>query len=128
MQETNVRERGVALVVEDDALVALVASEMLMDLGYTVHQAGNADEAAELLGDNEVAVLFTDINMPGSMDGLSFARAVALLRPDTQILIASGRQHISADALPHGAKFLSKPYTEAQIRAALITDRGSPVS
>lgn len=115
-------ENEVAVVVEDDPLVAMVAAEMLADLGYKVLSATNADDAAVLLGQEPVALLFTDINMPGSLNGLQFAWAVAELSPRTQILIASGRYNLRKVDIPPGAKFLHKPYSESQVEAA-IKDR-----
>lgn len=115
----------VAVVVEDDPLVAMVATEMLTDLGYDVRHAVNADDAALLLGQAPVSLLFTDITMPGSMNGLQFAWAVSEISPRTQILIASGLYNLRRTDIPPGARFLGKPYTEEEVRAAIDDGHGT---
>jgi CheY-like chemotaxis protein len=70
-------ERPVVLVVEDDFLIRMHAAEMIEEAGFEVVEASNADEAVAILeGRPNIAVVFTDIQMPGSMDGLKLARAV----------------------------------------------------
>ena len=79
------------LVVEDDFLLSLDTSEALEDAGYDVIAAANADEAIKVLETrNDIRTIFTDINMPGSMDGLKLAAAVRDRWPPVHIIVTSG--------------------------------------
>jgi CheY-like chemotaxis protein len=106
----------VVLVVEDEFLIRIDAADMVRAAGFTVVEASNADLALELL---ESSSVFTDIHVPGSMDGL---RLVAIVRdrwPPIAILVTSGQDQIGVDDLPAGGRFLPKPYTEAQLATHL---------
>lgn len=104
------------LVVEDEALVRLDAVDMIADAGYEVIEAANADEALRLLASrDDICVLFTDIDMPGSMDGLKLARAVADRWPPVRLILTSGHVNVGADQLPKGGRFFPKPYRGDQI-------------
>ena len=79
------------LVVEDDILLSLDTSDALKDAGYDVIAAANADEAIKVLETrNDIRTIFTDINMPGSMDGLKLAAAVRDRWPPVHIIVTSG--------------------------------------
>ncbi|HZP20279.1 MAG TPA: response regulator [Bauldia sp.] len=104
---------GVAvLIVEDEFLLREFAADILADNGFSVFQARDAGQALVVLDEHpEIEILFTDINMPGSMDGLGLAREVARRYPAIHRLITSGRMNISAaDALRGGMRFIQKPY------------------
>jgi CheY-like chemotaxis protein len=106
------------LVVEDESLINLVASEDLRGAGHTVISAYSADQAIAILESrNDIQLVFTDVDMPGNMDGLKLAAAVRDRWPPVQIVIASGK-HPKAD-LPEGTPFLSKPYRIDQLLHAL---------
>ena len=99
------------LVVDDEALVRMYAVDVLRDAGHVVYEAGGADEALELLELHEdIGVLFTDINMPGHLDGLDLARMVHTKRPKVHIILTSGRLRPPAEAIPDDGRFLAKPY------------------
>jgi two-component system, response regulator PdtaR len=107
-------DRMTVLVVEDDVLTRLVAAEELRSVGLSVVEAANADEAlAVLQSPVAVALVFTDIHMPGSMDGLTLARSVRSTHPDLKIVATSG----DAPALPSPAfdAFVAKPYDTAEV-------------
>jgi CheY-like chemotaxis protein len=121
-------KRRVVLVVEDDALIRMHASEMIRDLGFETVEAANADEAISLLeGCSDITVVFTDIQMPGSMDGLRLVAVVRDRWPPVALLVASGQLHPPASALPAGVRFLSKPYLSHQLKTHLsaLTEAGS---
>ena len=103
------------LMAEDDEVVRLTASVMLESLGHAVRQCGNADEALEVLATGEeFDLLFTDLLMPGSMDGLALAKAARQLRPNIAIVMASGWADSSLPddpSRPPGSQFLLKPYS-----------------
>jgi CheY-like chemotaxis protein len=99
------------LIVDDEDLVRMVGADILESGGYRVLEAGNAEEALHCLEDAaEVMVLFTDINMPGTPDGLGLARLVSERWPQVKILVASGAVQPGGDDLPAEGLFLSKPY------------------
>lgn len=102
------------LVVEDDSRVRRVALARLADMGYQVLEAENGRRALELLYENDdVALLFTDIVMPGGMTGDELAREVRDLRPDIAILFTSGYSEpaLATNEVIPGAEWLRKPYT-----------------
>ena len=110
--------KRVVLVVDDEALIRMNAVDMLQDAGFSVLEASDAAEALVVLdGHPEIAVLFTDINMPGTMDGLDLARRVHQLRPDVHLIVTSGKVTPGVDALPDDGAFLGKPYREQQFIA-----------
>jgi CheY-like chemotaxis protein len=99
------------LIVDDEDLVRMVGSDILDEGGYRVLEAGNAAEALQCLeSETEVVVLFTDVNMPGTPDGLGLARMVNSRWPEVKILVASGNVRPRAGDLPDDGVFLSKPY------------------
>lgn len=111
-----VAERPVVLVVEDDFLLRMDAVDIVRDAGFDVVEAGNADEAIAILEARpNIHVVFTDIQMPGSMDGLKLAQFVKDRWPPIKIVTTSGRVRVSEDDLPEGGRFLSKPYRPAEI-------------
>jgi DNA-binding NtrC family response regulator len=101
----------VALVVEDDAFVRCDLVEALTAAGFKTFEADNATRAIKVLEANsDISVVFTDIQMPGDMDGLALSQYVRERWPPTIIIISSGRYHPEADEMPKGARFLGKPY------------------
>ena len=103
------------LIVEDDQLLRLFTVQMVEEAGFRALQANNADEAVAILeARSDIALLLTDINMPGSMDGLKLAHAVRHRWPPIKIIVISTR--VSEYDLPTDSRFLSKPYpTETMI-------------
>lgn len=107
------------LVVEDEVLIRMNTCDELLDLGFQVHEARDAQEALVQLGLHPgIRVLFTDIDMPGGSDGLQLARMVRDRWPSIGIIITSGRlRHGNAD-LPAVARFIPKPYDPARVAVA----------
>jgi len=80
------------LLVEDEALISRLVAGCLSGRGFAVHAAATGDEALAYLGDGgAVDVLFTDINLPGSIDGAALAQCVRRMRPDLPVVYTSGR-------------------------------------
>jgi len=102
----------VVVVAEDEALLRMVAVDALSEQGFVALEADRATAALDICESRaeEVDVLFTDIRMPGSMDGLELAHRVRERWPWISVVIASGNLLACADALPSGARFLPKPY------------------
>jgi CheY-like chemotaxis protein len=117
----HVESKGsVVLIVEDEFLLRLDAADMIREAGFEVAEAANADQAIEILeGRPDITVIFTDIQMPGSMDGLRLARAVRGRWPPIKIVATSGRVGLGAMDLPEGGRFLLKPYSPTQIAGVL---------
>ena len=110
----------VVLIVEDEFLLRMDSAAMLESAGFEVIQAGDADEAISILSArSDIRVVFTDIQMPGSMDGLKLARFVRDRWPPIKIVATSGHVHIKDDDLPAGSVFLPKPYHGPELVAAL---------
>src|ERR671921_998263 len=102
----------VVLLVEDEPLVRMTAADELDDAGFRVLEAKNADEALVVLEahSDEVQVLFTDVNMPGSMDGMALAERVYERWPHVLLLISSGYARPHPDEIPDHGRFVPKPY------------------
>lgn len=100
----------VVLVVEDEPFVCLMGVDLLKEAGFDVLQAGNADEALRLLETHpEVRVVFSDVEMPGSLDGLGLAQCICQRWPEIGIVLTSGHR-IRTDMMPRDGAFLIKPY------------------
>jgi two-component system, response regulator PdtaR len=108
------------LVVEDEAFIRMDVVDVLRAAGFEVLEATNAEEAIQMLECNsDVRLVFTDIDMPGSMNGLKLAAAVRNRWPPVRIIATSGHVKIRAGDLPAGALFFSKPYQPLQIIDAI---------
>jgi CheY-like chemotaxis protein len=113
-------ESPVILIVEDEFLLRLDAAETIESAGFEVIQAANVDEAIAVLKTHpDIRVVFTDTQMPGSMDGLKLARFVRNRWPPIKIVATSGRVIVEDDDLPAGSVFLPKPYRGAEVVATL---------
>jgi CheY-like chemotaxis protein len=115
-----VAQRPVVLVVEDDFLLRMDAVDIVKSGGFDAVEAGNADEAIAILEARPtIHVVFTDIQMPGSMDGLKLAKFVKDRWPPIKIVTTSGRVRIAGDDLPDGGRFIAKPCSPAQVIGTL---------
>ncbi|WP_249129718.1 response regulator [Bradyrhizobium japonicum] len=104
------------LVVEDETFVRMDAVEMLREAGFDILEAVNADEAIRLLAlHSDIRLIFTDIDMAGSINGLELATIVQKRWPPIRIVSTSGHYKIQAGDLPAGARFFFKPYQPTQI-------------
>ncbi len=99
------------LVVEDQTLVRMFMADFLDEAGFKVFEAVSADEALTVLEARpDVQAVVTDIEMPGSMDGVELAREIRHRWPGIGVVVTSGRQRPGPDDLPDGVPFLAKPY------------------
>ena len=115
-----VPRRPVVLVVEDEFLLRMNAVLMIEDAGFEVLEAIDADQAIEILEARpDIHVIFTDIQLPGSMDGLKLAHAVRGRWPPIKIIATSGRVNLRTDDLPEGGRFLPKPYGPEEVIGTL---------
>ena len=114
-------KRPVVLIVEDEFLLRMDAVGMITDAGFEVVEAANADDAIEILeARRDITVVFTDIQMPGSMDGLKLARAVRGRWPPIKIVATSGLVDVGEKDLPEGGRFLRKPYQAKALANVLL--------
>src|SRR4051794_2677520 len=110
----------IVLVVDDEVFARLFAVQIFLDEGYTVLEAADAEEGLEVLeGNDDVGLLFTDISMPGEMDGLDLIAGVRAERPGLSFVATSGRVVPAEELLPLGARFLPKPYTAHALMTAI---------
>ena len=108
------------LVVEDEALIRMDIADQLERDGFFVFEASNADQAIVVLNaEPSVRIMFTDIDMPGSMDGLKLAAAVRDRFPPVQIIVTSGHRSVELSEMPAGSVFFSKPYQHAAVMASM---------
>jgi len=120
--------RTTILIVENEAIICLELAHWLEKLGSEVLLANDAEQAIALLGARpDIRLLITDIQMPGSMDGVRLAHHVRDRWPPVQIIVVSGMVNTPPSALPKRSVFIPKPYTPQELWAAasqLIPARG----
>jgi len=110
----------VALIVEDEGLVRMMAADMLEDAGFDVVETATADAALAILEiEPTISVLFTDIELPGSMTGLDLAGRVAERWPYIRLVVTSGRLSLTDQQVPDGGRFVPKPYLADQVLRAV---------
>ena len=108
------------LVVEDEFLLRMDVVDIIAEAGFEVVEAANADQAIDILeARRDITVVFTDIQMPGSMDGLKLARAVRGRWPPIKIVATSGHVGVRETDLPEGGRFLAKPYSSTEVTGVL---------
>jgi CheY-like chemotaxis protein len=109
----------IVLIIEDEVLIRMDAVHMVEEAGFTVIEASSADEAINILEARcDIRGVFTDINMPGSMDGLHLSHTIRRRWPPIHLIITSGLG-LSGREIPANARFLSKPYCAEHISAIL---------
>lgn len=120
MPTNRPRAATVVLVVEDEDLVRMNAVDMLDEAGFSVVEARHADEAWFILHErSDIGALFTDVDMPGTMCGLTLAGRVHEAWPDIRLVVTSGRHRLADGGLPDHGLFVPKPYSQAQVVDAL---------
>lgn len=116
------RKAKTILIVEDEALIRMLAVSILVDAGFQVIEAANADQALIALDTHpEIQAMFTDINMPGELDGFDLAKAVHARWPDVHLLLTSGRAIWPDANMPSSGIFLPKPYSPDSIAEILTS-------
>lgn len=121
MDQYSSDRRPYALVTDDDELVRMTVLDILEDAGFRTFEAENAGEALAVLREHHasIVVLFTDVEMPGPMDGFGLARETAQRWPHVSILVASGRHMPAPGDMPDGAHFVGKPFSAEVVRDRL---------
>jgi len=111
---------AVVLVVEDEMLLRMRAVDMVEDAGYTPLEAVDADQAVAILESrSDIALMFTDIQMPGSMDGLGLAHSVHERWPPIKIIMVSGKLKSANMDIPADSRFFGKPLEPSRMIAEM---------
>jgi DNA-binding NtrC family response regulator len=118
MPQEQLSAAPVVLIVENDVLLRLVTASNLREAGFEVIEAANPVEALRVLDCIPVDVLFSDIDMPGKMDGLALAQWVHRSQVDTRIILTSGAARTPGEVKEY-ASFLPKPYAEKDVERLL---------
>ncbi|SFB57047.1 Response regulator containing CheY-like receiver, AAA-type ATPase, and DNA-binding domains [Rhizobium sp. NFR07] len=103
------------LVVDDEPLIRFATVDALEAAGFEVVEAGNADEAFILFEGTQIDAVFTDVNMPGSTDGLGLMNRIRSRSPGTRVIVTSGHVRLGAFDLASGVSFIPKPYNHDEI-------------
>src|SRR6476620_11748824 len=108
------------LVVEDEFLSRLHAVNLVEDAGYKAIEASNSEEAIAILeARKDIRIVFTDVDMPGTMDGLKLAHAIRTRWPPVELIVTSGHFDVPEGDIPERGLFFSKPYRDNEIVSAL---------
>jgi two-component system, response regulator PdtaR len=99
------------LIVDDEPLIRAYIRDVVEDAGYKAKEAGTADEALQLIEDDGVDIVLSDIEMPGSLDGVALAWTVRNRWPEKSVILASGRRLPRRDQIPTDTRFLAKPFS-----------------
>ncbi len=112
--------KAVVLVVEDSAIIRMGAVDLVQSAGYEVLEASNADEAIRILESRaDIDLVFTDVQMPGTMDGIKLSHYIRNRWPPVKLIVASGKAILDETSLPEGSRFFSKPYSNHTIADAM---------
>lgn len=109
------------LVVEDEAIVRLMAVDMFEEAGFQVLEAATGEKALDLIRSCDLTALFTDVELANSIDGFYLARVAHNTHPNAPIIVVSGQQGARDGDLPDGARFIGKPYDPEAVITALRT-------
>lgn len=104
------------LIVEDEAIIRFELADFFNDAGYSVFEASDADEAIAIMTrESSIRIVLTDIQLPGSMNGLKLAHYVRDRYPPTVLLVTSGMAHVAVEDLPVDSRFIAKPFDPARL-------------
>jgi DNA-binding response OmpR family regulator len=116
MEKSSARRQNAILVVEDEDLLRHYAADVLQEAGFEALEAADADAALALIRSRpDVRVLFTDIELPGELDGMELARKVQQESPHVFVLVTSGKHQPSRTEMADDGRFLPKPYTRDEV-------------
>jgi DNA-binding NtrC family response regulator len=114
-------KKAVVLIVEDEPVIRFSTLDALEEVGHTVREAGNADEAMVLFRNHsDIDIVFTDVDMAGSMDGIRLSQRIRAMRPSIGIIITSGVVNLDPMLLPANTVFLPKPYQHDRLLDAIF--------
>ncbi|AUW41300.1 response regulator [Rhizobium ruizarguesonis] len=112
--------KAIVLVVEDSTIIRMGAVDLVVSAGYEALEACDADEAIRILESrNDIDLVFTDVQMPGTMDGIKLSHYIRDRWPPVRLIVASGEAILEESNLPTGSRFFSKPYDNHAITDAM---------
>ncbi|MRG56769.1 response regulator [Phyllobacterium sp. SYP-B3895] len=112
--------KAVVLVVEDSAIIRMGAVDLVLSAGYEALEAGDAEEAIRVLESrDDIDLVFTDVQMPGTMDGIKLSHYIRDRWPPVKLIIASGAAILEESSLPVESRFFTKPYDDHTIVDAM---------
>lgn len=112
--------KAVVLIVEDSTIIRMGAVDLVVSAGYEALEARNADEAIAILESrDDIDLVFTDVQMPGTMDGIKLSHHIRDRWPPVKLILASGVDILEESSLPGGSRFFSKPYDDHAITDAM---------
>jgi CheY-like chemotaxis protein len=121
MSGADPRADRAVLIVEDEVMTRMVAADAIADAGIPTHEAADAAEALQALRDYPaIKLLFTDINMPGRMDGLQLAKKVCDANKSISLIVTSGAVDLKDQELPGSGTFLAKPYAPQRLLQLVV--------
>ena len=116
MAQSSPFKKTIVLVVEDEPLLRMMAVDLVEEAGFEAVEAMNADDAVLVLESRpDIRIVFTDIDMPGSMDGMKLAASVRDRWPPIEIIIVSGHKRPLEEDLPERSVFFAKPYAVGRV-------------
>jgi two-component system, response regulator PdtaR len=108
--------KAVILIVEDNTLIRMGAVDLVLSVGYEALEAKHADEAIGILEQrDDIDLVFTDVQMPGTMDGIKLSHYIRDRWPPVKLMVASGAAILMENMLPTGTTFFPKPYDDLTI-------------
>lgn len=116
----------IVLIVEDELFIRMMATDIFLDIGFVVYEAACADDALHFLAAHPgINLLFTDIDMPGTMNGLALAALAHEKWPNTALIVTSGGQWLGNEIIPDGGVFLPKPYRSDELERVVRAKLGA---
>ena len=120
--------KAVVLVVEDSALIRMGAVDLVTGAGFEALEASDANETIRILEARpDIHLVFTDVGMPGIMDGIRLSHYIRNRWPPVKLIVTSGKMTVDENYLPVGARFFRKPYDEIAIVEAMIGMLSGPL-
>ena len=114
-------QSAVILVVEDEILIRMDVVDQLEAQGYTLLEAETGQQALETVAREDcVDIVFTDVDMPGGIDGLRLASEIDARWPSIGIIVTSGKAVPAEQCLPQGSRFFPKPYRPEAVHTAIV--------
>jgi CheY-like chemotaxis protein len=121
--------KAVVLVVEDSTIIRMGAVDLVRSVGYEALEACDAEGAIRILASrDDIDLVFTDVQMPGTMDGIKLSHYIRDRWPPVKLIVASGATILEESSLPGGSRFFSKPYDDHTITDAMARLLASEIS
>lgn len=107
-------------MVEDNTIIRMGAIDLVLSAGYEALEARDADEAIRIMESrDDIDLVFTDVQMPGTMDGIKLSHYISSGWPPVKLIVASGNAILEESSLPGGSMFFAKPYSDHTITDAM---------